>query len=242
MVYFHRWRNSEANEEFRQAIAIDSGNADIRQQYSVVLGMNGRVEEGIAEARRALESDPLAIDALVLLGYYLACAGRYREAVDIAQRIFALDSMSMFGHMNLGITYAFFGKPDSALATFEKLYQIDPNLAGSGVWLTFGYALVGRRADVARQRAIEERRGLGNSPYLQRTILHLAAGDFDSALATLERSVRNREPLIRGSTLGCDPTFDVFKSNPRFVALVREVDQRLCPAGPVYPIAARRDR
>jgi serine/threonine-protein kinase len=62
--------------------------------------------------------------------------------------------------------------------------------------LAHEHGLVGRRADVARQRAIEERRGLGNSPDSLRTIIDLAAGDFTSALAAMERGVRNREPLL----------------------------------------------
>jgi serine/threonine-protein kinase len=239
MILYHRWRSSDAEEELRRALSIDSGNAGVRQAYSVVLGMNGRLEEGIAESRRALEYDPLTIDALVALTYFLTCARRFREAIDVAQRIFELDSTSIFGYSNLGITYAFAGRPDSALAAFETAYRLDPQLIGNGAFLAFGYGLVGRRADVARQRAIEERRGLGNSPNFLRTIMDLAAGDFDSALAAMERGVRNREPLFRGVTLGCDPTFDVLKSSPRFVALVRETDQRLCPAAPTYPIAAR---
>jgi hypothetical protein len=72
--------------------------------------------------------------------------------------------------------------------------------------------------------------------------MDLAAGDFPSALAATERGVRNREALFRSLTLGCDPTFDVLKTDPRFVALVREVDQRLCAAAPTYPIAAARGR
>jgi tetratricopeptide (TPR) repeat protein len=239
MIFHHRWRTADAEQELRRALAADSGNAGIRQQYSVVLGMSGRVEEAIAESRRGLEYDPLALDALVTLTYFLVCARRFREALDVAQGIFELDSTSIFGYQNVGLAYAFAGLPDSALAAFEKGYRLDPQLIGNGAFLAFGYGLVGRRSDVARQRAIEEGRGLGNSPDFLRTIMDLAAGDFTSALAAMERGVRNHEPLFQSVTLGCDPTFDPLKSSPRFAALVRDAHQRLCPAAPTYPIAAR---
>ena len=238
MILFHQWRFAEAQQELRRALASDSTNAGIRQQYSVVLGMSGYIEDGINESRRALDYDPLAPDAMVTLTYFLVCARRYREAIDVAHRIFDLDSTSVFGYQNIGLAYGFGGFPDSALAAFETGYRIDPRILGNGAFLAYGYGLVGRRADVARQRAIEERRGLGNSPNFLRTIMDLANGDFASALDATVRGVQNREPLFSGVSLGCDPLFDALKSSPRFVALVQDVGERLCPAATTYPIAA----
>ena len=235
MIFFHRWRFAEAERELRRALAIDSVNAVIRQQYAIMLGMSGRIEEAIAESRRALEQDPLAIDALIGLQYFLICAQRFRETIDVTRRIFDLDSTVVFAYQNLAFAYGFLGITDSAVTAFENAYRLDPQMIGNGAFLVYGYALAGRRADAARQRAIEERRAPGNSPNFATFVMDLAFGEYDSALAALERGVRNREPLFLAVTLGCDPMFDPLKSNPRFVALVNEVGERLCPAASLNP-------
>jgi serine/threonine-protein kinase len=236
MLFHHQWDFAGAGRELRLALALDSGNAIVRQQYAIDLGMSGRIEEGIAESRRVLEYDPLAVDALVGLTYFLICARRYREAIDVAQRIFDIDSTSLFGYSNLGLAYGFAGMADSAVVALETAYRLDPQLIGNGAYLALGYALAGRRSDVARQVAIEKRRPAGNSPNFITAILEIAQGNLADALMASERGVQRREPLFRSVSLGCDPIFDVLKSSSRFTALLKGLDQRVCPAAPSYPI------
>jgi tetratricopeptide (TPR) repeat protein len=238
MLFHHQWDFANAERELRLALVLDSGNGSVRQQYAINLGMNGRIEEAITESRRVLEYDPLAVDALVGLAYFLICARRYREAIGVAQGIFEIDSTSLFGYSNLGLAYGFAGLPDSAVIALAKAYRLDPDLIGNGAYLALGYALAGRRSDVARQVATEKRRGVGNSPHFITAILDLAEGKFAEALVAIERGVQRHEPLFRSVSLGCDPIFDVLKSNSRFTALLNGMDQRICPPGPTYPIAA----
>jgi predicted Zn-dependent protease len=51
--------------------------------------------------------------------------------------------------------------------------------------------------------------------------MHFALGETDKAFAELDRAVETRDALF--VTLGKDPMFDAFRSEPRFEGYVRKV-------------------
>jgi DNA-binding winged helix-turn-helix (wHTH) protein/TolB-like protein/Tfp pilus assembly protein PilF len=57
---FQRWRWIDAETAFRTAIAADPNDSELRQQYSQLLGVLGRLEPSAEQARLAQELDPLA--------------------------------------------------------------------------------------------------------------------------------------------------------------------------------------
>jgi len=101
----------------------------------------------------------------------------------------------------------------------------------------FAYAVAGRWNDALRQRALLERESGGNSPNYFRMITSLAFGEYDAAMRALERGVAAREPLLEIPTISCDPIFDPLKSNPRYIALVQRLGERMCPASGKWPVA-----
>jgi TolB-like protein/Tfp pilus assembly protein PilF len=69
-----------ADSSFKQALSLDAGNADALAYYSVFLNGQGRVDEAVAHASRAIELDPL--NRVVRLTYAsgLARQGKQVEA------------------------------------------------------------------------------------------------------------------------------------------------------------------
>jgi serine/threonine-protein kinase len=231
-------RLAEGLKPLERALAFDSTNADLLWAYGGGLGQVGDVERSLVVLQRARERDPLSTTAVGLSAYSLYLARRYREAIAMDKEALALDSHAILILRGLGLMFAFSGAPDSAAAAFEATFKADSMVVGGRTNLVFGYAVAGRWNDADRQRALINYVNVGNSRNYYHTIVDLAYGDFDGAMAAFEQGVKDREPLFSNISLPCDPLFDPLKSNPRFAVVMRRIGAHACPAGP-WPIAPR---
>jgi hypothetical protein len=94
------------------------------------------------------------------------------------------------------------------------------------------------QASLGDAYAIEREVGV-NSPNYYRMIASLAFGEYDAAMAALERGIADREPLFGIPIIRCDPLFDPLKPDPRFAALMQRLGARACPSSGKWPIAPR---
>jgi len=67
-AFYYRWDWEEADREFRQSLALDPSLVEARFEYAWFLSSMGRFSQAIAEARRAVERDPLSVSANLALG------------------------------------------------------------------------------------------------------------------------------------------------------------------------------
>ena len=80
----------------------------------------GQIEEGVAEARRALDRDPLSSSALTIFAIALAMAGKGDEAVATARRSIEADPDSYLALWALGQAHAWSGQPEAAVTTHQQ--------------------------------------------------------------------------------------------------------------------------
>ena len=82
--YAHDWSGSEA--EYRRAFALNPNYSFAHDQFGILLALQGRLDEAVAEGKRAAELDPLSpqipVDALMAFAWQ----GKYRQAKDLARR------------------------------------------------------------------------------------------------------------------------------------------------------------
>jgi RNA polymerase subunit RPABC4/transcription elongation factor Spt4 len=83
---YERERFDEAMKLFRQALALEPGNAAFHCNLAVACGESGQDDEAFAEYQRALSLDPANVTALVNLGYLYSEKERYEEARDCWER------------------------------------------------------------------------------------------------------------------------------------------------------------
>jgi tetratricopeptide (TPR) repeat protein len=108
-------------------------------------------QEGIAEARRAIASDPNDADGYVALAGALSFAGRPAEALDAVER-----AMRLNPHFPSSYAYqrglALFGlqRPDEAVASLERAVELNRDDYWSQRLLLSVYGSLGRRADAAK--------------------------------------------------------------------------------------------
>ena len=125
VIALRDWDWKTAEEEDRKAIALNPGYPTAHLSYSNMLRYQGRAEESIAEARRALELDPLAVLTNEVLGYAYLCARRHDLAVAQSQAALELHPEESSLHYLLGWAYVYQGMFDKGRGGDTKSLAID---------------------------------------------------------------------------------------------------------------------
>ena len=86
----------------------------------------GRLEDAIATARRALQGDPEILEGHMLLGNFLAKSGRREEAVAAYRRALAVDPEHQQTTFQLALVYKEMGRLADARVGFERAQKLDP--------------------------------------------------------------------------------------------------------------------
>jgi TolB-like protein/Flp pilus assembly protein TadD len=184
----------------------------------------GDFEHGIAEARRALDSDPLSAYITMTLGVSLFTAGRLDEAIETCRRATQLDPESFVARWALGIALGMAGRFEEAVSTLEAA----ATMSGRHSLALVGLAGVLGRAGKRTEALVLHRELMDRAPrgYVSATHLALtadAAGQRDEAMTFARRAWDEREPsfILWARQF---PQYRTLHSDPRFVAILREMD------------------
>ncbi len=216
--YAHDWSGSET--EYRRAFALNPNYSYAHDQFGILLALQGRLDEAVAEGKRAAELDPLSpqipVDALIAFVWQ----GKYAEARDLARRAASLDPTYFFPAFMEGWMEIQAGKVNDAIPLFQKARALgSPPFVAA--WLGYAYGVTGDRARA--MAAIDELKAAslkGYVPPFNLAIVHLGLGDHARALEYLERAYDTNSQwmiYLRG-----DRIFDPLRSEPRFQALMRK--------------------
>ena len=110
-----------AKQRFERALELNPLHAMGRCWYALFYFQwaRGEFEQGIAEARRALDSDPLSAYVTHILGVCLFTAGHLDEAIDTCRRAIQLDPESFVSRWALGIALGMAGRFTEAVSALE---------------------------------------------------------------------------------------------------------------------------
>jgi serine/threonine-protein kinase len=215
------WDWPGADREFRKALQLNPSYAQARCWHGMfnLQWVHGRDEEGIAEAARAVEMEPLAAYPRSMFALALSGARRHGDAVEEARRAAGLDPDAYFSQIILAAAYHGAGRMADALAVYERALAI----SGRHPWGAAGQAVV--YADSGRPdeaRAIrEELVRRSQREYVQPTTLAMlsaAVGARDEALALLHRACDEHDPFLIFTLYGV-PTTARLRDDPRFVEI-----------------------
>jgi tetratricopeptide (TPR) repeat protein len=168
----------------------------------------------LAEARRALETDPLNPYAIGEVAGALFANRRYDEALAELHRVAAIQPPLQGVVFVAAQCYAKKQMWPEAIAALRPLAEAgDPGLIASlGYMLARGGQREEARRILADLLARRERTGVGAARI---ATLYAGLGDFDQAFAWLDKAV---DDLSIGSGI-MGPTFDDLRSDPRFERL-----------------------
>ena len=215
-----------AKQEFERALELSPSYGLGRCWYAHFYWnwARGDFEHGIAEARRALDSDPLSAYLTMTLGVSLFTAGRLDEAIDTCRRAVELDPESFVSRWALGIALGLAARSTEAVSTLEAAAAMSGrhSLALTGLSGVFGQE--GKRAEaLALHRELIDR---ASRSYVSPSHLALtaeAAGQHEEAIAFARRAWDEREPsfILWARHF---PQYRTLHSDPRFAAILREMD------------------
>ena len=215
------WDWSGAEREYQRAIALNPAYATAHQWHGSALREIGRLEEAIAEAKTALELDPLSLPAnreSELESFY---ARQYDQAIEQDRKTLELDPNFTPALDDLGLAYVEKSMYKEGIAEFEKELAISPGNALALSDLGYDYAVAGRRADA--QKVLDQLNALSKQKYVvarYRAKIYAGLGQKDKAFEWLEKGFEERNLI----GIRVEPRYDPLRSDPRFADLLRRMN------------------
>ena len=131
-----------AEREFKRAIELNPNYATVHQWYSNLLDSTGRLDDAIAEGKRAQEADPLSLAVNSAAGetYYLA--RRYDQAMEQLRKTLEMDSNFYVTHWFVAMLYEQTGRYEEAIKEAQKAVSLSAGCAANAQaleWLERAY-------------------------------------------------------------------------------------------------------
>ena len=220
-MHHYEWEWVEAERGFQRALELNPGYPHGHGLYSDYLVSRGRLEQAVAEARRAEELDPMSVNMKWHVGYTLYLARRHDEAIQQLQNTLELDPNYAWAHWTLGISYVHKSMFAEAITSLEKAVALSKSPAFV-VWLASAYAMSGNT--VQARKLLRELMDLQKQRYVSPAViaqLYISLGEKDRAFEWLEKAYQERSNFM--AYLGVNPVVDPLRSDPRFQDLLRRI-------------------
>ena len=211
------WDVEASDRASRRALALGPTDPFVLHCYSLMLADQGRFDDALALADRALAQDPASVLANRDKAIILYLARRFEPCVEQCRKTAELDPYLRSVYWFLGQAYGQLGRPEQAVEAY-----LTP--------LTFSEQ---NREMVDALRSAARREGLKgfwkqrlqylldqpHVPVASVAAAYVQAGDHDNAMVWLERLHGERGAWIRG--LKVQPMWDPLRGDPRFQDLLR---------------------
>jgi len=219
----HEMDWARAERGYRRALELNPGYANARHWFGYFLMLTGRLEEGQAEMRRALELDPLSpvINANVGMPFYV---GRQFDAA-IAHWRKALEMHRNYGllHDYLASAYTAKGMYREALAEVEKSSSLSP--AGPWQLAILAHIQAGMGQKQRARTLVSELLAREDAPAYFVALAYAGLGEKEDAFRWLDKSIQEQWGPF--NELNAEPLFDSLRRDPRFPMLVRRMGLRV---------------
>ena len=222
LLYQWDWKNAE--EGFREAIAINPNYASAHHFYSICLLTAGRHAEALAEIQRAQELDPLSLIITSVHGWIYYEGRQYDQATEYFRKALEMDSQYVPALLDLGACYLRLRDNQKALEQFQKARAVSETsrvLAD----MAQAYALSGNKSEALKilNQLEQSSQSRFVSPF-DVSFVYAALGDKTRAIQLLEKSADEKVGWV--ISLGVEPGFDSLRDEPRFKRLQQRVGVR----------------
>jgi TolB-like protein/Tfp pilus assembly protein PilF len=193
-----KWDKATAEREFLCALHLNPAYVQARDWYALFYLQQaaGRLEDGVAQAKLAVECDPLSAYANTIFGLTCVYAGKLEEAARVLQRAVELDPESYLSRWCLLAGLHVMGKFDEAIAVGELALAMSGRQAWAIASLATVLADCGKPADAeALYAELMARTRRGYMQPCQLAIAAAAAGNSDDAIRHAREALEIRDPM-----------------------------------------------
>ncbi len=221
-VYRNKMDFARAESEYREAIALNPGDAETYDQYAQMLSGVGAIEQAIDIARKSVALNPLSAHPRYTLGYVLEYGHQHAEAQAELRR--GLDLSPAISTMRMELALAYIGSGQFAEA--EEQARIgarendeDPELI----------AAIIRAIAKPELRADAIRRLDAGGPVGYYDLFRISPGLWYSLLGARDKAIQSIDKGLDEAVVGeryysaqalFAPAFDSIRDDPRFKAIL----------------------
>jgi len=214
------WAGAEA--DFKHSIELNDNYVYSHLFYAHYLSMVGRADEGIAEARKAQQLDPLSIPVVANIAFFYYMDHRYDDALQAAKKAIDLDPGAPLAHQRLGLTYELNGQLNQAIPEFRTAVDQSDRAQTAVASLARAMALSGDRQGA--ERLIDELKSRARDQYISSyniALIYAALGDREQTFDYLEKAYD--EESIDLLLAKVDPRLDPFRGEADFQKLLVKI-------------------
>ena len=222
VLCWHEWKFAEAVRYVERAVVHSPNNAEAHWVLGTALPVVGRLQDGIAAMRRALELDPLRVEYFGWAARLILYARDYNGAIAQGMETFEIDEAYGRGFVFVGSAYLAMGDAEQALDWFQRGQSLDKAVRSYDAMIVRALAVLGRREEA--EEILARLEGESRQHYVRAEYLamgHAAVGNFDGAFGALDRAYQARSAGL--IYLHLDPGYDPLRGDPRYKELVQRI-------------------
>lgn len=212
----HNYAWEDAEKSFQGALSVDASNVNALHWYSHLLSWQGKHDEAIALARKALEADPLSNLMKTNLSYVLADARQWNEAFAIGDSVLSDEAYSLL-MANLWIDKMRARRAADAAVQLQAWAAATDNDVEAAIKL--GELIVRAQSGEDTVESPDELIAtLDISTQLPE--IYAAIGDAENTIASLVSAHQNGIGFRGLLSMRINPSYDFVRDDPRFIELL----------------------
>lgn len=222
-VLFRYLELAESAKEFERSIELNPNYPTAYQWYGrLTLLAMGHFDRAMAEAKRAVELDPISPIGRTDVATVYMVARRYDEAIAQLRNTLETDPDFYWAHRQLGLALELRGAPSDAIVEYQRAAELndDPR-----VLAFIGHAKASMGRETEAREILAQLTDASKTRYVSGysfAVIHLALGERDQALDLLGKDARERTGF-EINFIKVDPYLDPLRGDPRFEALVSKI-------------------
>lgn len=227
----HRRERAGAELEFRRAIQLNPSSAQAHHWFALALAAMNRPLEAISEAQTAQRLDPRSLVIKSATGMAFFYNNQFDEAIAECDKALAMNPSFVPALKAKRWVYEATGKYEAALDVFLKERNFAGGLAEDAGWKVIEIQVKalneasGPEALAELNKITMDKKFAGNATAFgyETALAYNLLHDEQKALEWLEKAEAARAHSI--SFLEVDPRFAGLRGNPRFIKLVKKLNQ-----------------